>query len=170
MGEVKQAVTVHVKFGDVEQTFTGSVEDVWLSLNRFFGEFLPSFDVAKRLVLNVDLQKLVKECEGIIAFSKEGSNLLVSRNRLTDNETLALLLLAKYVGCQLGLVDGDAVSKEELQAKLGKSGKIASTRLGELVKSDMAVKTADDKFRITIFGVVQMQKDIIPKIKAKIGG
>jgi len=121
-------------------------------------------------VLNVDLQKLVKECEGIIAFSKEGSNLLVSRNRLTDNETLALLLLAKYVGCQLGLVDGDAVSKEELQAKLGKSGKIASTRLGELVKSDMAVKTADDKFRITIFGVVQMQKDIIPKIKAKIGG
>ena len=32
-------VTVHVRFGDVEQTFTGSVEDVWSSLNRFFGEF-----------------------------------------------------------------------------------------------------------------------------------
>jgi len=168
MGEGTGRVTVHVRFGDVEQTFSGSVEDVWLSLNRFFGEFLPSFEVAKRLVLSVDLQGLVRACEGLIGFSREGVSLLVSKDRLTDNETLLLWLLAGYVGFSLGLVGSDAMSKEELQAKLGKSGKIASTRLGELVKSDMVVKTADDKYRITTFGVVQMQKDIIPKIKAKL--
>jgi hypothetical protein len=168
MGEVGR-VTVHVRFGDVEQTFTGSVEDVWLSLNRFFGEFLPSFEVAKRLVLSVDLEGLVKACEGLIGFSREGASLLVSKDRLTDNETLLLWLLASYVGFSLGLVGSDCVSKEELQAKLGKSGKIASTRLGELVKSDVVAKAADDKYRITTFGVVQMQKDIIPKIKAKVG-
>jgi len=161
-------VTVHVRFGDVEQTFTGSVEDVWLSLNRFFGEFLPSFEVAKRLVLSVDLQGLVKACEGLIGFSKEGANLLVSKDRLTDNETLLLWLLAGYVGFSLGLVGSDCVSKEELQAKLGKSGKITSTRLSELVKNDMIMKTADEKYRITMFGIAQMQKDIIPKIKAKV--
>ena len=168
MGEGTGRITVHVKFGDVEQTFTGSVEDVWLSINRFFGESLPSFEVAKRLVLSVDLQGLVKACEGLIAFSKEGANLLVTKDRLTDNEALLLWLLAGYVGCSLGLVGNDAVSKEELQAKLGKSGKIASTRLGELVKSDVVAKVADDKYRITTFGVVQMQKDVIPKIKTKI--
>lgn len=170
MGEVKQAVTVHVRFGDVEQTFSGSVEDVWLSLNRFFGEFLPSFEVAKRLVLSVDLQGLVKACEGLIGFSKEGANLLVGKDRLTDNECLLLWLLAGYVGGSLGLVGSDCVSKEELQARLGKSGKITSTRLGELVKSDIIVKTADDKYRITTFGVVQMQKDILSKIMSKISG
>ena len=168
MGEVGR-VTVHVRFGDLEQTCTGSVEDVWLSLNRFFGEFLPSFEVAKRLVLSVDLQGLVKACEGLIAFSKESANLLVSKDRLTDNETLLLWLLAYHVGNSLGFVSESAVSKEELQAKLGKSGKIASTRLGELVKSDMVVKTGDDRYRITTFGVVQMQKDVIPKIRAKVG-
>jgi len=162
-------VTVHVKFGDVEKTFSGSVEDVWLSLNRFFGEFLPSFEVAKRLVLSVDLEGLVKACEGLIAFSKEGANLLVGKDRLTDNECLLLWLLAGYVGFSLGLAGSDCVGKEELQARLGKSGKIVSTRLGELVKNDMIVKLADDKFRITTFGVVQMQKDVIPKIKAKMG-
>ena len=160
---------MQIKYGDVEQTFTGSVENVWLSLNRFFGEFLPSFEVARRLVLSVDLEGLVKACEGLIGFSREGANLLVSKDRLTDNEALLLWLLAGYVGFQLGLVGSDAVSKEELQARLGKSGKIASTRLGELVKSDVVAKVADDKYRITTFGVVQMQKDIIPKIKAKIG-
>jgi hypothetical protein len=167
-GETK--LTVHVKFGDVEKTFSGSLEEVWLSLNRFFGEFIPSFNVARKLVLSVDLQGLARDCEGVIAFSKEGVNLLVSKGKLTDNETLLLWLLAYYVGFQLGLVDGDAVSKEELQAKLGKSGKITSTRLGELVKSGMVAKTADDRYRITTFGVVQMQKEVIPKIKAKIGG
>ena len=160
---------MNVKYGDVEKTFSGSLEDVWLSLGRFFGEFVPSFGVARRLVLSADLQMLVKECEGLIAFSKEGANLLVSKDKLTDNETLLLWLLAGYVGFQLGLVGGNSVSKEELQVRLGKSGKIVSTRLGELVKSDMIVKTDDDKYRITTFGVVQMQKDFLPKIKAKIG-
>jgi hypothetical protein len=167
MGETAR-VTVHVKFGDVEQTFSGSVEDVWLSLNRFFGEFLPSFEVARRLVLSVDLEGLVKACEGLIGFSREGANLLVSKDRLTDNETLMLWLLAYHVGFSLGLVESDCVSKEELQARLGKSGKIASTRLGELVKSDMVAKTADDKYKITTFGVVQMQRDVLPRIKAKL--
>lgn len=163
-------VSVRVRFGDVEETFSGSVEEVWLSLNRFFGEFIPSFSVAKRLVLSVDLGELVRACEGLVAFSKEGANLLVSKDRLTDNETLLLWLLAASVGFQLGLVASDVLGKEELQARLGKSGKITSTRLGELVKGDLVVKTGDDKYRITTFGLVQMQKDIIPKIKAKVSG
>ena len=117
----------------------------------------------------MDLQDLVKGCEGVIAFGEEGPHLLVSRSRLTDNETLALQLLAGYIGCKLGLVESDVVSKEELQARLGKSPKIASTRLGELVKREIATKTNDGKYKISTFGVIQMQKDLLPRIKAKIG-
>lgn len=168
MGEVEdKRITVHVKYGDVEQTFSGGVEDVWLSVNKFFKELIPVFEVAKKLTLNVDLQQLARDCEGIIAFSAEGANVLVSRSKLTDNEVLGLLLLAGYVGFQLGKLDSDGFSRDELQARLGKGGKIVSTRLGELVKSELAVKTSDEKYRITTFGVMQMQKEIIPKIKAK---
>jgi len=166
--EESDKITIQVKYRDVEKTFSGSTEDVWLGVNRFFSEFLPSFEIANKLLLHVDLQKLVKQCEGLISFSREGANLLVSRSKLTDNETLALWLLAKYVGCQLGLVESDSASKEELQAKLGKSGKIASTRLGELVKNEVAMKTVDEKYRMTAFGVMQMQKDVLPRIKAKL--
>jgi hypothetical protein len=168
-GEGEKTVTVHVRYGDLEKTFVGSLEDVWLSVNKFFSEFLPSFEISKKLRLNVDLQVLVKDCEGLIAFSTEGANVLVSKDKLTDNETLLLWLLAYHVGFQLGLVGNDAVPKEELQAKLGKSAKITSTRLGELVKSQMVAKTAEDKYRITVFGVLQMQREILQKIRAKIG-
>jgi len=162
-------LTIQVKYKDVEKTFSGTPEEVWLTVNKFFKEFLPSFEIANRLLLSVDLQSLVKDCEGLVAFSPEGPNLLISKSKITDNETLALLLLASYVGYRLGMLESDAVSKEELQVKLGKSGKITSTRLGELVKSEAVMKTSDDKYKMTTFGVAQMQKEVLPKIKAKIG-
>ena len=60
-------------------------------------------------------------------------------------------------------------SKEELQTKLGKDAKITSTRLGELVKNEMALRTVDEKYKMTTFGLVQMQKDVLPKIRSKTG-
>lgn len=161
-------ITVHVKYGDVEKTFSGSLEDVWLCINRFFSEFIPTFETARKLTLRIDLEGLIKDCEGLISFSqKEGVCLLIPKGKLTDNETLLLWLLAYHIGFRLGFVENDAVSRGELQAKLGKTAKITSTRLGELIKNDLVAKTADDKYRITSLGVMQMQKEIIPKIKAK---
>jgi hypothetical protein len=161
-------IVVQVKYKDIEKTFSAdSLEDAWLSLDKFFHEVLPSFEIASKLWLNVDLAKLTKDLEGVVAFSIEGSNLLVPKGKLTDNETLIMWLLAGYVGQKLGKLGSDLLSKEELQAKLGKSGKITSTRLGELVKSDLVTRVDEDKFKITTFGVVQVQKDILPKIRAK---
>ena len=169
MTEKKDIISVQIRHKGVEENFSGTIEEVWLLLSRFFNGLLPSFEIATKLWLSVDMQKLAKEIEGIIVFSKEGANLLVPKNKLTDNEALILWLLANHVGHKLGLLESDALSKEELKAKLGKSGKITSTRLGELVKNDFAKKTDDDKFSLTTFGVVQTQKEILQKIKAKTG-
>jgi len=161
-------IVVQVKYKDVEQTFSADrLEDAWLLLNKFFHEAVPSFEMANKLWLDVDLKKLAADLEDVVAFSPEGANLLLSKSKLTDNETLILWLLASHVGHKLGGLQSDSLSKEELQAKLGKSGKITSTRLGELVKNDLAARTSEDKFKITTFGAVQVQKDILPKIKAK---
>jgi hypothetical protein len=160
-------VRVEVRYKDVDKIFVGSAEDVWACVNRFFAEFVPTFEMASKLVLNVDLQALAKDCEGLIGFSKEGVNLLVSKDKLTDNETLLMWLLGAYVGFRLGLVDSETFSKDDLQVKLGKSGKIVSTRLGELVKSDHVARVSDEKFRLTIFGITQIQKETLPKIRAK---
>lgn len=163
-----EKVSIHLKYKNVEKSFQGTPEIAWIFVTKFFNEFLPSFEVASKLLLTVDLQQLAKKCEGLIAFSQEGANLLVPKKRLTDNEALLLWLLAGYLGNKLGMNLNDDITKEELRTRLGKSRKITSTRLGELAKCDMVIKTPDERFRITAFGIDQMQVDIIPKIKAKI--
>jgi hypothetical protein len=162
-------IHVQIKYKDAEQTFEGTLEETWLLLSKFYSKFIPTFEVARALMLNLDVQALARDCDGLIAFSSEGANVLVSKTKLTDNETLALWLLACYLGKQLNLLECDAMSKDYLQAKLAKSGKITSTRLGELIKSDWIIKTADEKFRMTPFGVSQMQKEVLPRIIAKTG-
>jgi hypothetical protein len=159
---------VQIKYKDVEKQFSAEPQEVWLLLNQFFKDFIPSFEIAQKLWLNTDVAKLAKELNGIVAFSGDGVSLLDPKNKLTDNDALLIWLTAYFLGHKLSLVNSDSLSKDELQFKIGKSGKITSTRLGELVKSGFAVKTCDEKFRITAFGVVQVQKEVLPKIKSRI--
>ncbi len=162
-------MTVQIKYKDLEKTISGTPEQVFLLLNRLFENLLPSFVIAQKLTLDADLQTLARESQNLIAFSQEGPCVLAPRNKLTDNETLALLLLANHLGQKLGKTKTDGLSKEELQTKLGKDAKITSTRLGELLKSEIAMKTLDEKYKMTTFGLVQMQKEILPRIRAKTG-
>lgn len=169
MTDDENNIKVQVKYKGLEETFSGQVDDVWISINRFFSDLIPTFGIARDILLTVDLPLLIEDCKNLIAFTKESSYLLVSKDTLTDNETLALQLLAGYVGHRMGILESDALSREKLQAKLGKSSKITSTRLGELVRSEMATKTDDGNYKITTYGINQMQKDILPKIKERIG-
>jgi hypothetical protein len=50
----------------------------------------------------------------------------------------------------------------------GKSSKITCTRLGELVKKQFSSKTIYEMFRITSSDVVQVQKEVLPKINSRI--
>jgi hypothetical protein len=154
----KNIVTLHVKYGDVEQTFTGNANDVWVGVNRFFCEMIPTFDLARKITLTIDLQKLVEDFKGIIAIAPEGPQLLVQRQKLTDSETLMLNLLAAYIGYKLGKLEREWLTREELQAKLGKSMKITSTRLGELCKEGTATKTENGNYKITTRGIKQLHR------------
>ncbi len=167
MTESEQKVILIVKYQGVEQTFTGDANDVWVSVNKFFGEMIPTFDLARKVTLTIDLAKLVEDFKEVIAIAPEGPELLIPKDKLTDSEVLQFYLLASYIGFRLGKRLTENMTKEELQAKLGKSMKITATRLGELVKQGAVVKTEEGAFRITTIGVRKLQEELTA-IKAEI--
>ena len=160
MTEPKRSVTVHVKYGDIEQVFIGNVDDVWVNVNRFFSEMIPTFDMARKVTLTVDLAKVIEDVRDVIAITPEGPELLIPKDKLTDSEILQFYLLAAYVSFRLGKRLTDAMTKEELQTKLGKSMKITATRLGELVKQGFVSKTEEGAFRIATIGVKKLQEEL----------
>ena len=168
MSEKLEKIHIQIKYRDVAQEFSAEPQEAWLLANQFFKEFIPSFEIAQKLWLTIDLQQLARDLNGIVAFSSDGASLLAPKNKLTDNEALSIWLVAQHLGHELGILNDDALSKDELQVKLGKSGKIVSTRLGELVKTGMVTKTSDDKFAIAAYGILQTQKEVIPRIKTRI--
>jgi hypothetical protein len=162
----EETVTVHIKYQETEQTFTGNVNQVWVSINKFFSDMIPALQTVKKALLTVDLESLIADCNKVIAVAPEGPVLLVSRRKLTDNETLTLHLLATYIGNKLGQ-SKDYLTKEELQAWLGKNAKITSTRLGELCRERLATKTEEGNYRITTLGIKRSQEETLPEIQKK---
>jgi len=163
----KETITVHIKYRDTEQTFTGNVNDVWISVNRFFSEMIPAFDIARKVTLTVDLAKLIEDFKDVIAIAPEGPELLIPKEKLTDSETLQLYLLAAYIGYRLGKLTKETMTKEELAAKLGKTMKITTTRLGELVKDGLTAKTEEGNYKITTMGIKKLQDVALSKIRAE---
>jgi hypothetical protein len=163
----KETVTVHIKYQETEQTFTGDPDQVWISINRFFTEMMPALHTIKKALLTVDLENLIDDCKNVVAVAPEGPVLLVSKQKLTDSETLTLHLLAAYIGNKLGQ-SKDVLSKEELQAGLGKSAKITSTRVGELIREGLATKTEEGNYKITTLGIKRFQEEALPEIREKL--
>ena len=160
-------IYLQIKYGDLEQNFSGELQEAWFFLNQFFKDKIPAFKIAQKLWLNVDLAQLARDFEGVVVFSVDGASLIIPKSKLTDNELLLVWLAGYYLGSHLGLVKNESVSKDELRVKLGKSGKITSTRLGELVKNEWVAKNDENLFKITTFGILRVQGELIQKIKAK---
>jgi hypothetical protein len=160
-------VTVHIKYMDTEQTFTGEANQVWVSINRFFSEMIPALQIVQKALLTVDHEKLIEDCRNVIAVAPEGPVLLVSKQKLTDSETLTLHLLAAYIGNKLGL-SKSFLTKDELQAALGKNAKITGTRLGELCREGYAAKTDEGNYMITTLGIKRLQEETLPEIREKL--
>jgi hypothetical protein len=163
----EDSITVHVKYQQTEQTFTGDANQVWININKFFSELLPALQTVKKITLTVDLKKLIEDCQNIIAVAPEGPVLLVPKQKLTNNETLLLHLLATYVGNKLGKIK-DSLAKEELQVELGKTAKITSTRLSELIRERYVTKTEVGNYKITTLGIKQLQQEVLPELREKL--
>jgi hypothetical protein len=155
-----EQITVIVKYRDLEQTFSGSINDVWVYVNKFFGEVMPAFDLIRNVILTVDLAKLIEDSKGVIAITPEGPELLVPKEKLTDSEVLQYYLLAAYIGFKLGRTTKETVTKEELSSKLGKNMKITATRLGELVKEGSVIKAEDGGYKISTIGIRRLQEEL----------
>jgi len=161
-------ITVFVKYGTLEAKFEGPVEEVWRSINKFFSNFMPVFDLARRTTVTIDLAELVEETEDLVGISPDGEVIILAdRKRLPDRDIIMLGLLGAYIGHKLGALQKETLTSAQLRKMLEKSAKITSTRLSELKRLGWIEKTDRGEYRITYLGILRFRERRLPRIAAR---
>jgi len=164
------SLELSVKYKDMEVRFKGEPDDVIRSFLSFMSKVLPAYDLVSGLTLTVDLEKLLKSIEGLIAFTPEGPVLTVPREKLGGERDVILLHLIKnYVGYETGRTEkAHLTTSEMVSLTAGKSSTVAA-RLSELTSLRWVERIGRGEYRVTTLGVRSFLGEILPRIKPEEG-
>ncbi|WP_309492524.1 hypothetical protein [Candidatus Hecatella orcuttiae] len=164
----KPSLKVHVELGEAKLDLEGSPEEVIKAFLQLVGRVYPAYRLVEGLTLTVDLEGLMKNLEGILAFTAEGPVILIPKDRLgrlSIRELIALHLTKAYVGNQVGRLERVSLSVDELlQAIGGRIGAMAG-RLSEMVDEGLVVRIGRGEYKITTYGLKHFQENILPKLR-----
>jgi hypothetical protein len=155
-----------VRYKDMEVKFTGEPEDVIRSFLKFMSKVLPPYELVSGLTLTVDLERLMKNIRGVIAFTPEEPIITLPKEKLGAERDIIILHLVKvYVGYETGRLEKDSLTTSEIISLTGaKSGTVAA-RLSELTSRGWVERIGRGEYRITTLGVKAFLDEILPKIK-----
>lgn len=159
-------VEVLVRYRGMEVKFSGSADEVTRAFLEFMEKMLPSLELVSRLVMTVDLEKLLNELQGIIAITDEGIIVTSPRESFGEREAILLHLVKASVGFQLSKLKGDSLSIADILTLTGGKPSTTAARLSELVDLGWVERVGRGEYRITTFGIKSFQDNILPKLKA----
>ncbi len=164
-----EELQLSVKYKDMEVKFSGSPEDVLRSFFRFMSKVLPAFDLASNLTLTVDLERLLKNVSGIVAFTPEGPVITLPREKMGgERNAIILHLLKAYIGFQTGKLERDSLSTAEILSLTGGKAGTVAARLSELTSLGWVERIGRGEYRITTLGINGFIEEILPRIKTQV--
>jgi predicted HTH transcriptional regulator len=107
------------------------------------------------------LQRLVARSAKFFKIDKSGNIVfLIPTSRLTQRQTIALVSLGRYFAAELGILEGDAVTADDLQPYVDVDKKSITARLADLKKEGVVQTTERGKFRVSILGISKVLDEL----------
>ena len=161
-----EVVEVVVSYRGLEVKFSGDINEVVRFFLEFLNKMLPTYELASRLTLTTDLEKLVKGIEDIIAITPEGLIVIIPQELLGEREVILLHLVKTYIGYQLGKLDLDIMSISDIITITRGKPSSSAARLSELVQMNWVERAGRGEYRITTYGIKSFSEEVLPKIKS----
>jgi len=161
---------VTIRYGSLEKKMIGHPEEVGKAVVSFLTSVIPQLELASRLVLSIDLERITKACEGIVAVTPEGVVATVPVGSLSDRELLLFHLAKEKITQMTGKSENDTVLTSNLIAATKRSGGTVAGRLSELCAESLAERKGKGEYRITTLGLHVFEEQIVPKLKKGQGG
>lgn len=166
MSKEESNLEVVIKYKDVETKFTGKPDSIINALLNYVSKVLPGYDLVSGLTLTVDVEDLLKNIKGLIAFTPEGIVVTIPRDRLGGERDIILIHLVKsYVGFKTGRIKKDSLTMGELLTLTGGKSGTVGARLSELTSLGWVERVGRGEYRITTLGVKAFLDEVVPKLK-----
>ena len=113
-------------------------------------------DVLKRILIDEDavFERLVDRASNLFKIDKSGDIIfLIPKARLTHRQTIALVLLGRYFAAELGILETDTMTSNDLSPYINTDKKSITARLADLKKEGVIQSPDRGAFRVSILGV-----------------
>jgi len=168
MESEEDLLEIFAKYRDLEIRFKGKPDEVIRSLLRLIQQILPTYDLASKLILTVNLEDLLENVKGIIAFTPEGPVVTIPKEKLSgERDAILLHLIKTYIGYKTGKLEKDTLATSEITSLTGGKSSSVGARLSELVSSGWIERVGRGEYRITTLGVKNFIDEVLPKIKSE---
>ncbi|MEM2094334.1 MAG: hypothetical protein QXI32_03450 [Candidatus Bathyarchaeia archaeon] len=161
-------VEVTVRYRGMEVKLNGRPEEVVKAFLELMEKVVPGFELVSGLVLTVDLERLLKDLQGVIAITDEGLIVTRPRESIGEREAILLHLVKANVGYQLSRLKSDSLSIADILTLTGGKPSTTAARLSELVDLGWVERVGRGEYRITTYGIKSFQESVLPKLK--VGG
>jgi uncharacterized protein YjhX (UPF0386 family) len=162
----ERTLEVSVKWNGTETDFRGNVEEVSTAFLKFLCERLPALEVISRIVVTLDVEKILQSLDGLVFIAKEGT-MLSPETKPTSREAVILCLVAQYAGFKMGILKRDALRPLEIEKITGEKSGSVTGRLSELSEKRLVESSQEREYRITTLGIKFFVDEVSAKLKPK---
>lgn len=143
-------------YGNLKMEFSGTPESVLQAINSFIAKEIPSLNLAKKILVAYSAQDLIDKFGELVKLTPEGPRVWKEGKNLSDKDVVCLQLIGAKLAYELGEIDRQALTIQEIVSWTGLKAKSVSSRLSELAKMGYVDKETIDSrvaYKITTQGI-----------------
>jgi DNA-binding transcriptional ArsR family regulator len=147
---------VILTYGDLKMEFSGTAESVLQAINSFIAKEIPSLNLAKKVSVVYSAQDLIERFGELVKLTPEGPRVWKEGKNLSDKDVVCLQLIGAKLAYELGKMNKQALTIQEIVSWTGLKQKSVSSRLSELAKMGYVDKETIDSrvaYKITTQGI-----------------
>ena len=154
-------IYVKIKYKDIEAEFSGKPDEIYEAITRWIINFIPSLDIAGKLVYDIDFKKLADMLSNYVSITRNGDVILKeSTSNLSLHNKILLVLSTLRLLEFLGKREKPSIPLDDLSKIITSTPKTTSSRLSELRNLGYVERERENRsvvYKITIKGLLYIQ-------------
>jgi len=148
---------IALMYGELRAEFEGEPEEAMRFLIRFIEDNLPSYSLARRITISVDVERLIAALEEYVGFSREDGFFLRPGFRdLPYSDQILVFLAKRRIEHMWGYSESASMGMKEITEGLGMGKGTSSARLTELLRKGLVKRLERGDYAITTSGLQEL--------------